>query len=147
MGWWIAGVLSRGVKVRRVAVAAIMRPVPAPSGIGAVNAATGGAPAAAMVSLAMHFSQDSWTEVYDATGKRLLYDTGSAGSTRTVSGVPPLRVVLGNAPAVSLKLDGEPLTVPDLARNRLSTFQVSASGRVARLGDRRGHDASQDSRP
>ena len=169
MGWWIAGALSRGVKVRPISVAAIVSPLPithtaatpaaspaAPPSQAATqrtpvnvrsplkaviasvasSAPAGGAPAVAMASLAMHFSQDSWTEVYDATGKRLVYNIGFAGSTRTVKGVPPLRVVLGNAPAVSLELDGRPIAIPHAARNRLLEFRVSASGRLARLGRR-----------
>jgi cytoskeleton protein RodZ len=194
MGWWIAGTLSRGVKVRRVAVAAIVSPAPdtkaaatgtasrtAPRSRAAAQSLPSAAssipkplpatsppptsaasPAAATASLAMHFSQDSWTEVYDATGKRLFYNIGMAGSTRTVTGVPPMRVVLGNAPAVSLELDGRPVAVPGIARNKLAEFRVSASGQVARLWRRRpaagtkpgantlagaGTAESQDSRP
>ncbi|HTW37540.1 MAG TPA: helix-turn-helix domain-containing protein, partial [Steroidobacteraceae bacterium] len=33
--------------------------------------------------LQLHFSEDSWAEVYDARGERLLFDVGSADTTRT----------------------------------------------------------------
>ncbi len=82
-------------------------------------------------ALTMHFSEDSWTEVYDARGERLFYDVGYAGSTRTVRGVPPLRVVLGNPPEVALQLDGRSVAVPGAPRNVITEFRVARSGRVA----------------
>lgn len=83
-------------------------------------------------ALRMHFAQDSWTEVYDARGSRLFYDIGFADSTRTVSGTPPLRVVLGNPAAVALELDGRPVSIPDGAeRNVPIDFRITRSGRAA----------------
>jgi cytoskeleton protein RodZ len=142
MGWWIAGALSRGAKMRRVAAAAMVRPMAGSPNLDRAAAAQGRAgfmavrpsqAVGASVSLEMRYSADSWTEVYDAAGKRLLYDLARAGSTRKVEGKPPLRVVLGNASAVSLELDGRPVATPDAASDTLSEFLVSASGRVARV--------------
>ncbi len=82
--------------------------------------------------LQLHFSEDSWAEVYDARGERLFFDVGSADSTRTVSGAPPLRVVLGNPVGVALALDGHPVSVPDgAARNVSIEFRINRSGHVA----------------
>jgi cytoskeleton protein RodZ len=85
-----------------------------------------------VLQLALHFSADSWTEVYDAQGQRLFYDIGSADSVRTVSGKAPLRVVLGNAPGVTLELNGHALPVPTSAGEHGGTveFRVSRSGHV-----------------
>jgi hypothetical protein len=70
--------------------------------------------------------------VYDARGERLLFDVGSADSTRTVSGMPPLRVVLGNPTGVALELNGRPLSMPEsAARNVSIEFQINRSGHVA----------------
>ncbi len=82
-------------------------------------------------ALTLRFSEDSWTEVYDARGERLFYDVGFAGSTRTVRGVPPLRIVLGNPPEVALQLDGRSVAVPGVPRNVMTEFRVARSGRVA----------------
>jgi len=83
-------------------------------------------------ALRMHFAEDSWAEVYDARGERLFYDIGSADSTRTVSGMPPLKIVLGNPVGVSLELDGRPVSVPDGAqRNVTLEFRITRSGRSA----------------
>jgi cytoskeleton protein RodZ len=83
-------------------------------------------------ALQLHFTEDSWAEVYDARGERLLFDVGSADSTRTVSGMAPLRVVLGNPTGVALALNGRPVSVPEsAARNVSIEFQINRSGRVA----------------
>ena len=51
-------------------------------------------------------SSASWIEVYDSTGKRLYYDLAPAGQTLDVSGSGPLQIFLGNAPGVSVQVDG-----------------------------------------
>lgn len=113
-----------------------------PSGAAAAQASAGPHPRVSV--LKMHFTEDSWTEVYDARGERLFYDVGFAGSTRTVRGVPPLRILLGNPPEVALQLDGRPVAVPQAARNVITEFRVNRSGRVAPMrlaaAERRGSD-------
>ncbi|HVA56213.1 MAG TPA: RodZ domain-containing protein [Gammaproteobacteria bacterium] len=70
-------------------------------------------------------TQPSWVEVYDASGKRLYYGLARAGDTLNVSGAGPLQVFLGNAPGVSIEMNGvpfnlAPFTHPDnTARFRL----------------------------
>lgn len=51
-------------------------------------------------------NQASWIEVYDVNGQRLYYDLAPAGEHVNVSGAGPLQVFLGNAPGVSVKLNG-----------------------------------------
>ena len=94
--------------------------------------ATGAAPAPGEARLALKFSDVSWVEVYDAGGRRLLEGLGAPDSARTLSGAPPLRVVLGNAPAVAMQLNGRPLTLDGLVhRDHSARFVVGADGRVA----------------
>lgn len=82
----------------------------------------------------LEFSADSWVEVYDAAGERLFFGTGSAESSRTLTGTPPLRVVLGNAPGVSLDVNGKPADVPaNLVRNHVAQFLIDRSGRIVRV--------------
>lgn len=82
----------------------------------------------------LEFSADSWVEVYDAAGERLFFGTGSAESSRTLTGTPPLRVVLGNAPGVSLDVNGKPADVPaNLVRNHVAQFVIDRSGRIVRV--------------
>ncbi len=85
-----------------------------------------------VAALRLHFAEDSWAEVYDARGERLFYDVGPADSTRTVSGTPPLKIVLGNPAGVSLELDGRPVSIPGGAQRNMSIeFRITRSGRVA----------------
>jgi cytoskeleton protein RodZ len=48
------------------------------------------------------FKGASWVEVRDRTGAALLSQTQPAGSERTLEGVPPFSLVIGNAEAVHL---------------------------------------------
>jgi len=54
-------------------------------------------------------SGDAWVSVVDATGKRLVYQTLNAGTEKSVSGKPPFAVRIGNAPAVELSYNGQPV--------------------------------------
>jgi cytoskeleton protein RodZ len=85
------------------------------------------------VSVTLKFAADSWVEVYDVNGERLFYDIGSADSVRSVTGTPPLRVVLGNAPAVALEVDGRAAQVPASAmQDEAAQFTINRAGRIAK---------------
>ncbi|MDB6156909.1 MAG: hypothetical protein JWO04_615 [Gammaproteobacteria bacterium] len=115
---------------------------------GATQARARGAPATAATQAAgtatpprsknqgqvtLHYSADSWTEVYDASGARLFYDVGAANSVKTVVGTPPLRVVLGNASGVAVEFNGRNTPVAKLAQPDGSVqFSINRSGRVVR---------------
>jgi cytoskeleton protein RodZ len=91
------------------------------------------APRLKSVNVTLKFKSDSWVEVYDANGQRLFYDIGSANSSRAVSGTPPLRVVLGNAPAVSLNINGKATRVPaSVVQADSAQFTINRSGRIVR---------------
>lgn len=108
----------------------------APSAQSASPAAPAGAVIPARgkpMEVTLHFAADSWVEVYDANGERLFYDIGSADSQRTLSGTPPLRVTFGNAPGVTLVVNGKPATVPANAmRDDTAQFVINRSGRIVR---------------
>jgi len=67
---------------------------------------------AGTMRLDFRFTQDSWIEIFDGTGKAVLYDLGAAGTVRTISAVPPLSVTVGNAPAVALSVNGQAVALP-----------------------------------
>lgn len=50
---------------------------------------------------------ESWVEVRDAAGERLMYDVLAEGEERTFDGPGPFSVVLGNPGALELEYDGE----------------------------------------
>jgi cytoskeleton protein RodZ len=99
----------------------------------AADAAAAGPKAPSVrVRLAVHFNQDSWTEIYDAHGATLFHDFGGAGSERRVSGMAPLRVLLGNPDGVSIELDGHPVALKSAADSgRPQRFLLDSAGRLS----------------
>jgi cytoskeleton protein RodZ len=75
-----------------------------------------GSRAPSEVELRITFSGDCWTEVTDVSGERLYFGLGSAGRTVTVTGRPPLEVLLGNSAHASLAVNGSSYPVPVSAR-------------------------------
>ena len=92
----------------------------------------GAAAAGGEARLALKFSEVSWAAVYDGSGKRLDEGFNRPDSTRTVTGTPPLRVVLGNAPGVALELNGQKVPLDGLVhRDGTARFLLDRSGHAA----------------
>ena len=75
----------------------------------------------ARVTVRMIFEQESWVEIKDRSGNTIFGQLNPAGSRRTVSGDPPLSVVVGHAAGVRLfqgdkNIDLAPHTRVDVAR-------------------------------
>jgi cytoskeleton protein RodZ len=64
--------------------------------------------------LILRFNSQSWTEVYDSEGKRLLFDLYKPGQVKAVEGKPPFRIRLGYADGVELTYNGKPV---DMSRH------------------------------
>ena len=73
--------------------------------------------------LLITYSGDCWTEITDATGRRLFFGLGSDGRTVELSGEAPFNVLFGNAEFVSLEVNGSEYDLSTAARR----------GRTARL--------------
>lgn len=83
--------------------------------------------------LGMSFRDRSWVEVEDARDERLVYALFQSGDRIDVRGVPPFRIYLGNAPAVTLEMDGERRDLAAFTRNdSTARFRVDTDGRLAR---------------
>jgi cytoskeleton protein RodZ len=90
-------------------------------------------PPARETRLRLELSGESWVEVYDSRGQRLYYDVAGAGSVQSIAGRPPLRVVLGNAAAVNLQVDGQSRDIPAGALDgEGARFVVNRSGSLSR---------------
>jgi cytoskeleton protein RodZ len=130
--WWV--LTTPGEKPQPLAAAA--PPVPSAS----ATQATAGAAPAGPTQLALQFSALSWVEVTDATGRRLLQGLYAAGSTRTLSGAAPLRVILGNAPAVALRVNDQAVTLAGLVRHDGSArLLIDGDGRTTPAPPRLAH--------
>jgi cytoskeleton protein RodZ len=86
--------------------------VPAPRGQGElITAAPVGdnAPLAGQRALQFKFDVESWVEIRDRNDKIIFSKLNRAGSEERVNGVPPLKLVVGNARGVHLNYDEKPV--------------------------------------
>jgi cytoskeleton protein RodZ len=108
---------------------------PAPASATAPAADAAAAPASApspgQVSLQLRFTADSWVEVFDGSGKAVLYDLGKAGSERTITAQAPVSVTLGDARGVGIVVNGRTLPPPPRAAGEtLARFSIGADGNL-----------------
>lgn len=89
-------------------------------------AATSPALPADEVQLEFIFNTDSWVEVRAADRSKLLYGLLREGDDRIVSGKAPIAVLLGNASAVTLKVNGEVFDTTRYNRDNVARFNVPA---------------------
>lgn len=59
--------------------------------------------------LELVFNEQSWTEIHDASGQRVLVGLQSPGTQATAEGEPPFRLTIGNASGVELRYRGDPV--------------------------------------
>lgn len=117
-------------------------PAPPPPAPGAVDDRTASAVSASLVSeasaaspqassagtLTLTFAETSWARVQDSSGKVLLNGLIPAGEQRLLDGVPPYAVALGNAPAVTLIYEGQPVDLSGRVRaNSTANLSVPAA--------------------
>ena len=63
--------------------------------------------------LVIRVAEDSWVDISDAAGVRLFRDLARAGKKIEVSGDLPFKLHLGNAPGLTLELNGSPFAIKD----------------------------------
>ncbi len=81
------------------------------------------------VSLQLKFAADSWVEVFDGSGKAVLYDLGKAGTERTLTAAAPLSVTIGNAASVTVAVNGRTLrSLPRAEGQALARFGIGPDG-------------------
>jgi cytoskeleton protein RodZ len=68
------------------------------------------------VHVELSFTGDCWTEVSDASGRRLFYDLGTAGRVVALAGDEPLQIVLGNSENVSINVEGQDYPISGYVR-------------------------------
>ncbi len=72
------------------------------------------------------FSEDCWLEVSNASGRKVFAAVRLAGQGLRVRGTAPFKVVVGNAPAVSLAFNGQPVDV--VSNNRRKMARLTLGG-------------------
>lgn len=74
--------------------------------------------------LRLHFNGDSWAEVTDSTGKRLVYHLVEKNTDLNLSGEPPFTILLGNAPEVQVFYKGKEFDHKRYQRDEIAYFRV-----------------------
>ncbi|HET9403267.1 MAG TPA: RodZ domain-containing protein, partial [Burkholderiales bacterium] len=64
--------------------------------------------------ISLVFDQESWVEIRDRNNKVVFSQLNRAGTQQSLSGLPPLSVVVGNSHGVRMRYDDQPV---DLARH------------------------------
>lgn len=106
---------------------------PAPAPAPAPGPASAPAPAAPVtdalneIRLEFRFREESWVEVRGADRTRLLFGLMRQGETRSITGKAPVSVVLGNASAVELQVDGSRFDLAPHTRNNIARLEVRAA--------------------
>ena len=75
-------------------------------------------------NLALHAEAESWMDVRDAHGNKLLYQTVPAGRSIVLDGALPMRVFLGNAAGVRAEFNGRPYDVNRHQRGLVARFTL-----------------------
>lgn len=74
--------------------------------------------------LRLHFNGDSWTEVTDSTGNRLVYHLIEKNTDLDLKGQPPFTILLGNAPEVQVFFKGKEIDHTRYRRGDTALFKV-----------------------
>ena len=75
-------------------------------------------------TLLISYSKDSWTDIRDANGKKLIYRTVKAGENIALSGPLPLSLFFGFAQGVKVTFNGEEIDVETHTRGVFARFTV-----------------------
>ncbi|MBB5190357.1 cytoskeleton protein RodZ [Silvimonas terrae] len=119
-----------------VAVASVVQPTAAPTPIPTVVptsvpvATAQGAtptPTPAVIGngeLRIVADEDTWVQVVDANGNRLVSNLLTAGSDRSLGGTPPYRIKIGNAPKTRVWLRGQVVDLSQYTKTQVATFEL-----------------------
>lgn len=97
-------------------------------------AVSGATATGATGSLRLAFTAECWVEIYDASGAQLAFGLQEAGSASSYGGRPPWRLVLGNAPAATVAVDGADVVIPpSMIIRRAASVSIDGEGGVHRV--------------
>ena len=87
------------------------------------------ASAAGSAALRLRARADCWVEIYGADRKRLYFGLLRGGTSTSVAGEAPLRMLLGNVSGVTVEVNGRAVIVPTgLQRANTANVRVAADG-------------------
>jgi len=74
--------------------------------------------------IVMTFAAPCWVDVRDSERKFKLFGEVPKGSRKVLGGKPPYKVVIGNAGAVSILVNGEPFDLAPYAKGNVARFTL-----------------------
>ncbi|NVN57009.1 DUF4115 domain-containing protein [bacterium Scap17] len=88
------------------------------------SAAEEATPAADPRKLELTFNINSWTDIRDVDGKRLLRGNNEAGTSTTLEGKPPFTLTIGNASGVELRYMNEAVDLTRVTRGSVAKLTL-----------------------
>lgn len=79
------------------------------------------------VDLSVKLNGDCWMKVEDATGKTLIHGVKAAGRKISVTGEPPLNIVIGAPQVVSLTFNGQNVDLANYPAGKVARFTLPRS--------------------
>lgn len=101
---------------------------PAPSEVASVSAAPAEPAqplAEGLARLVISFTEECWVRVTDARGIKVINNLKKPGQTSDVTGVPPFKMMIGNATGASVLYNGQPVDLKQHTnRNNIARFNL-----------------------
>jgi cytoskeleton protein RodZ len=79
--------------------------------------------------IVMSFDGPCWVDVRDSQGKYKLFGEMKKGDRHLLEGAPPYSVILGNAAAVQITIDGDAFDLSTLSRGNVARFTLDPTKR------------------
>jgi len=92
-------------------------------------------PESGRAEISLHFSEDSWVELYAPDGRSLEQTLLKAGEMRRFARGQLGRVVIGNVQGATLHIDGEIQDLSAWKRANVARFAVSSAGVIGPVSD------------
>jgi len=73
------------------------------------------------------FSGDCWVNIHDATGERIAWGVKKLGYVMTVTGIAPLKVILGKPELATIMFNGEPINMSPFNVGNIAKFTLPLS--------------------
>ena len=81
-------------------------------------------PAVEKNTIRLEYNEDSWTEIKDANGQRLMFDLVKAGTKKEINGDMPISIVLGNARGVKVIYHNEVFDTSPYLQGNMAYFTL-----------------------
>jgi cytoskeleton protein RodZ len=98
-----------------------------PGNGGEALASPSGEDTVAEATIELSFTGQSWMEIRDARGRRLLFELITEPGERRVAGVPPFELVVGDVDNVSVRYNGESVDLKQYSRQGMARLELGGS--------------------